>query len=129
MFLHHLYTQASVVGNLLISAPFAGEACYFLLARGESCEMRETRVGPRARGCIGSAHLFALNEKIRVRESNGIEVRDADGHSQMVPFWMMKRFLPNCWLSCVDSRCFFPPSLEASATIEDLIRNWRFRFH
>ena len=44
MFLHHLHTQTSFVSDLLIRPAFTGEASHFLLARRESCEVRETRV-------------------------------------------------------------------------------------
>src|SRR4051794_12838050 len=56
-------------------------------------------------------------------------MRDAGRYLHMTPFWMMKRFLLNCWLSCIDSRRFFPTSLEPSTTIKNLIRNRRFCFH
>ncbi len=129
MFLHHLHTQASFVSDLLIRAAFTGEASHFLLARRESYEVRESRVSGSRPICSGSANLFALNEKIRRRESDGVDVRDGDRYSQMVPFRVMKGFLRNCWLSCVNSGCFFPTSLEPATTIENLIRNRTFGFH
>ena len=128
MFLHHLHTQASFVSDLLIRPAFTGEASHFLLARRESCEVRESRVSGWRPICSGSAHLFALNEKIRRRESDGVDVRDGDRYSQMVPFRVMKGFLRNCWLSCVNSGCFFPTSLEPATTIKNLIRNRPFGF-
>src|SRR5574338_717069 len=123
MFLHHLHTQASFVSDLLIRPAFTREASHFLLSRRKSCEVCESRVSRWRPICSGSANLFALNEKIRPREPDGVEVRDGDRNSQMVPFRVMKGFLCNCWLSCVNSGCFFPTSLEPATAIENLIRN------
>src|SRR5581483_123006 len=128
MFLHHLHTQTTFVSDLLISPAFTGEASHFLLARRESCEVRESRVSGWRPICSGNANLFALNEKIRPRESDGVDLRDGDRYSQMIPFRMMKGFLRNCWLSCVNSGCFFPTSLKPATTIENLIRNRPFGF-
>src|SRR5581483_7293846 len=127
MFLHHLHTQASFVSDLLIRPAFTSEASHFLFARRKSCEVRETRVSGCQPICRGSANLFALNEKIRPRQPDGIDVRYGDRYSQVLPFRVMKGFLCNCWLRCINSGCF-PTSLEPATTIENLIRNRRVSF-
>jgi hypothetical protein len=63
---HHWQTQARVIGDFLVTSPFADKSRHFLLAPGESGKMRQT--GARRPG-TPAAQIFALDQKMRQRHT------------------------------------------------------------
>jgi hypothetical protein len=68
MLFHHRQTQAGVIGDLLVTPPFADKSRDFLFAPRESDKMRQT--GARSLATLSRrAQIFALDEKMRPRHA------------------------------------------------------------
>src|SRR5207248_4520505 len=70
MLFHHRQTQPGVIGDLLVTPPFADKSRNFLFAPGESNEMRQTgaRRGSRGPSSVTS-QILALDKKMRLRHA------------------------------------------------------------
>ena len=93
MFFHHRQTQPRLIGNFLIALSIAGEARDLLLAPGQLGQVRQlVCVGPMA----ASGRLrqfFALDQKIRPRDSERADLSEVQIRAQVPQFRMMHRGL------------------------------------
>jgi hypothetical protein len=93
MLFHHLQAQAGVIGNLLVTPPFADKSREFLLAPGKPGQSWQMGVSRSVGSGAVSIQIFTLDNKMWPRHARGFEVSQMDGCSQMWQSRMMDTLL------------------------------------